>query len=287
MRLYPPPGGAYRERRLNPGEDWQPTHAGIYLPPDPSAAPAPDVLTGIDLFSGAGGFSLGFHQSGWHVRAAVELDPHAAATYLLNLGGANTEIHFLDSTDEQRWEKAIAKQATRSKRTGAPAYQPGGGWISHEEQQQPVEHFYLGDIRNLDPATVLDDLAIKPGDAGCVFGGPPCQGYSSAGRRQVMDPRNSLVFEFMRFVVATRPKTFVMENVPGMLSMVTAQGVPVIDMLGRIAEDGDYMTVDAFKRTMAAQSDAVGFLRSTGAKHKRSPCPAEPDESTEQLQLLA
>lgn len=290
MRTYPRPGGEYRERLLNLGGDWQRTQGGIYLPPDPDTPPAPDVLTAIDLFSGAGGFSLGFHQSGWHVRAAVEFEPYAAATYLMNLGGPRTELHFIDPADERRWEKAIDSEATRSKRTGVPAYAPGAGWISHQEHQQPVEHFYLGDIRSLDAATVMDDLAIKPGDAGCVFGGPPCQGFSMAGRREVMDPRNSLVFEFMHFVVKTRPKTFIMENVPGMLSMVTAQGVPVIDMLGRIAEDGNYMTADAFKRTMAAQSDALGFLRPTGGEQKRSPRqadPVEPSDMTEQLQLLA
>lgn len=49
-----------------------------------------------------------------------------------------------------------------------------------------------------------------------------------AGQRNVMDPRNSLVFEFRRLVLEVSPKTFVMENVPGLLSMVTAEGVPVI-----------------------------------------------------------
>ncbi|MBE9126863.1 MULTISPECIES: DNA cytosine methyltransferase [unclassified Coleofasciculus] len=49
-----------------------------------------------------------------------------------------------------------------------------------------------------------------------VFGGPPCQGFSLMGKRQVDDPRNSLVFEFCRLVKELQPRYFVMENVPGL-----------------------------------------------------------------------
>ncbi len=49
-----------------------------------------------------------------------------------------------------------------------------------------------------------------------VFGGPPCQGFSLIGYRVLDDPRNSLVFHFLRLVAELRPRVFVMENVPGM-----------------------------------------------------------------------
>ncbi len=49
-----------------------------------------------------------------------------------------------------------------------------------------------------------------------VIGGPPCQGFSSIGRRQQLDPRNYLVHEFARWVCEIRPRYFVMENVPGL-----------------------------------------------------------------------
>ena len=49
-----------------------------------------------------------------------------------------------------------------------------------------------------------------------VFGGPPCQGFSTMGKRDSGDPRNSLVGEFVRIVKELRPRGFVMENVPGM-----------------------------------------------------------------------
>lgn len=49
-----------------------------------------------------------------------------------------------------------------------------------------------------------------------VFGGPPCQGFSLMGKRLLDDPRNTLVFHFLRLVSELQPKYFVMENVKGM-----------------------------------------------------------------------
>lgn len=49
-----------------------------------------------------------------------------------------------------------------------------------------------------------------------VFGGPPCQGFSLIGKRCFDDPRNSLVFHFIRLVLELQPKVFVLENVKGM-----------------------------------------------------------------------
>ena len=51
-----------------------------------------------------------------------------------------------------------------------------------------------------------------------IIGGPPCQGFSTIGKRLVKDPRNELVFEFIRFVKVIKPKVFLMENVRGLLS---------------------------------------------------------------------
>lgn len=51
-----------------------------------------------------------------------------------------------------------------------------------------------------------------------IIGGPPCQGFSTIGKRLVKDPRNELVFEFIRFVKTIQPKVFLMENVRGLLS---------------------------------------------------------------------
>jgi DNA (cytosine-5)-methyltransferase 1 len=50
----------------------------------------------------------------------------------------------------------------------------------------------------------------------CVFGGPPCQGFSMIGHRAFEDPRNSLVLEFVRLVAELEAQTFVFENVKGL-----------------------------------------------------------------------
>lgn len=56
------------------------------------------------------------------------------------------------------------------------------------------------------------------GKVDLIVGGPPCQGFSTIGKRLVKDPRNELVFEFIRFVNVVQPKVFLMENVRGLLS---------------------------------------------------------------------
>ncbi len=60
----------------------------------------------------------------------------------------------------------------------------------------------------------LSSLGQKQIDV--VFGGPPCQGFSLIGKRHLDDPRNTLVFHFLRLVLELKPKYFVMENVSGM-----------------------------------------------------------------------
>ena len=73
-------------------------------------------------------------------------------------------------------------------------------------------------------------------NAEIIVGGPPCQGFSSAGQRRDGDARNSLVGTFARLIATYRPKMFVFENVEGFL---TAEGGRrVIDLLDPIMEAG-------------------------------------------------
>jgi len=83
------------------------------------------------------------------------------------------------------------------------------------------------DIKTLD----ADKLAQEHGFADIVIGGPPCQGFSMAGKRDNTDPRNSLFMDYLRFVKAFQPKYFVMENVPGILTMKTSTGTFVKDII--------------------------------------------------------
>lgn len=64
-----------------------------------------------------------------------------------------------------------------------------------------------------------------------IVGGPPCQGFSIAGKRDKNDPRNSLFMAYVRYLNYFKPKAFIMENVMGILSMKTEQGEKVIDII--------------------------------------------------------
>ncbi len=76
------------------------------------------------------------------------------------------------------------------------------------------------DIRTLKVDDVRKELGIKEGELDLLAGCPPCQGYSSirakSAKERTKDIRNDLVFEFLRFVRELRPKTLMMENVPGL-----------------------------------------------------------------------
>jgi DNA (cytosine-5)-methyltransferase 1 len=78
---------------------------------------------------------------------------------------------------------------------------------------------FEGDISDLDPAEFLAACVLKPGELDVLVGGPPCQAFSTAGRRMAtQDPRGTLLWQFLRFVEYMQPKFFVMENVRGLLS---------------------------------------------------------------------
>lgn len=78
---------------------------------------------------------------------------------------------------------------------------------------------FEGDIRDFSPQAILDEIGLEPEDIDVIVGGPPCQSFSTAGRRGTLqDPRGELLWDFLRFVDGIRPKFFLMENVRGLLS---------------------------------------------------------------------
>lgn len=62
----------------------------------------------------------------------------------------------------------------------------------------------------------LDQLQKLEGSVEVLAGGPPCQGFSFAGRRNEADPRNQLFEKYVEVVKAIKPAVLVLENVPGM-----------------------------------------------------------------------
>lgn len=138
----------------------------------------------VDLFSGCGGFSLGFELAGFESICAVEFDLWAAETYAFN---------------------------------------------------HPKTRVINGDIRE-----VKSLKSIVKNRADGIIGGPPCQGFSLSGNRDTKDPRNSLFMDFVRLVKEVRPKFFVMENVPGILSMRTKNGDYVKNIIRSEFEKAHY-----------------------------------------------
>lgn len=127
--------------------------------------------TFLDLFSGAGGLSLGLTAAGWTPLLAVDAWDDALATYRHN---------FRD-------------------------------------------HRVIGDdVRDLTGSRLASELPERPD---WVVGGPPCQGFSTVGKRLRHDPRNLLVREFHRLVDELRPEGFVIENVLGLKDMQFEHGV--------------------------------------------------------------
>lgn len=86
----------------------------------------------------------------------------------------------------------------------------------------PAVRLWEMDIQKLSLARVLRELSLKPGQLDLLAGCPPCQGFSTLrsmnGHRDVVDDRNDLVLEFERFVRGLRPKSVMLENVPGLAS---------------------------------------------------------------------
>lgn len=76
---------------------------------------------------------------------------------------------------------------------------------------------YHGDIAKLTGAECMRLAGIEKGQLDVLDGSPPCQGFSTAGKRKFNDPRNSLFKEYARLLNELQPKVFVMENVTGMI----------------------------------------------------------------------
>lgn len=85
------------------------------------------------------------------------------------------------------------------------------------EYNRKNSHTLCADLSSLPPEKVKADYHITNVDV--IIGGPPCQGFSVAGKRIIEDERNKLYKSFVNFVRCFQPKAFVMENVPNILSI--------------------------------------------------------------------
>ena len=82
-----------------------------------------------------------------------------------------------------------------------------------------------------DITTITNEQIKEIKDIDVIIGGPPCQGFSIAGKREINDPRNQLYKHYIRFVKIIKPKIVVIENVPGILTIKSPEGEKVISQI--------------------------------------------------------
>ena len=135
----------------------------------------PAQPTFADAFAGCGGLSLGLMRAGWTGLFAIERDPFAFQTLSTNLLSGNGRYLY-------DWPDDIEE----------------GAWDIHDLL-----------------ATRRDALTELKGTVDLLAGGPPCQGFSAAGRRRPDDPRNSLFEAYLELVDILDPPFVLVENVRG------------------------------------------------------------------------
>lgn len=104
-------------------------------------------------------------------------------------------------------------------------------------KNHPGVKMYNKDIKDFSISDLTNDLGVKKGDIDIVVGGPPCQAYSTVGKRLIDDPRGKLFQEYYRILNELRPRLFVFENVKGLLSM---QGGELIQTIIELFESAGY-----------------------------------------------
>ncbi|MHA1284109.1 MAG: DNA cytosine methyltransferase [Promethearchaeota archaeon] len=98
------------------------------------------------------------------------------------------------------------------------------------ELNNPETICLKGDITQLDFFNIKNKY-LRNGKITGIIGGPPCQGFSTVGYRKTSDYRNSLIYFFIKAVKFFKPKFFVMENVPGILTMEGGKVIKKIKLL--------------------------------------------------------
>lgn len=183
----------------------------------------------IDLFAGCGGLEDGFLQSGKYSDvAAVEwLKPQV-----------NTLIHRL----ETKW--GISDAAER---------------VMHFDIQREEELFGGWNDEEFGEGKGLDHFVNEAGGIDVIIGGPPCQAYSVAGRVRDEngmrdDYRNYLFEHYLNVVNRYRPKVFVFENVPGILS-AAPDGTPITDLIRKGFSNIGYDIIDDLRIAKVNASD--------------------------------
>lgn len=184
----------------------------------------------IELFSGCGGLSLGLHASDFELLMANELSPMAAESFSYNF--FNEDLEALANAEEvpkstvwlkSRYQKL--KPRLRENPFNFPSFDEDGYSDIPIDKAELRGKLLVGSIVELNRMLESDaDFreVLRTGfgsSAGLdlVSGGPPCQSFSMAGLRKKDCEKNTLPWEFAKFVSYSQPKIAMLENVTGIL----------------------------------------------------------------------
>lgn len=183
----------------------------------------------IDLFAGCGGLEDGFLQSG-------KYEDVAAIEWL------KPQVNTLVKRLETKWK--IKDAAER---------------VMHFDIQREDELFEGWQDDEFGQGKGLDYFVNKAKGIDIIIGGPPCQAYSVAGRVRDEkgmrdDYRNYLFEHYLNVVNRYRPKVFVFENVPGILS-AAPDGTPITDLIRKGFDNIEYDIINELKIAKVNASD--------------------------------
>ncbi|WP_151831649.1 DNA cytosine methyltransferase [Acinetobacter ursingii] len=187
----------------------------------------------IELFAGCGGLSLGLESAGFKLVMANELSPMAAETFAYNFFNENLEESCAESRViwlSSNYEKENRKARLREDPRKYPELNENKSDFSQDTELN--EKLVVGNIVQLNqwlehnPKHAMDlrNAYGREGGLDLVSGGPPCQSFSMAGLRQFNNTRNTLPWEFAKFVQTTQPKIALLENVTGILRAFDVDG---------------------------------------------------------------
>ncbi len=178
--------------------------------------------TFADFFSGAGGFSLGFIQTGMKCVSAMDFDFDAVRTYWTNLCLRGWSHLWILEKDMQTYKK-LQKWSGKTDNWLFKEL-PTDNWLQ-QKTPSPCLNLFLCSILDLEPEQWMEMCNVRPGDIRVFIGGPPCQGFSTANNtRSEYDERNQLPLRFIHYVKICKPDYVYMENVPGLLSLGKKKG---------------------------------------------------------------
>lgn len=184
-------------------------------------------LTHIELFAGCGGMSLGLDSAGFELFFANELSPMAGETFAYNILNENLQSlsQKKESANKSLWIKSNYPQNDLENRLRENPFSTSNGnfsdlqeGISLQEKLLIGNIDHLLDFLNKNPKIIRQ---LKKENIDLISGGPPCQSFSLAGRREKNNDKNQLPLSFAKFAGLIKPKTVLLENVKGITSPFT------------------------------------------------------------------